>query len=162
MNWSEFFSYLFTSLITAAVSISASLHAAKRSAVKAKTSDDVKFREQLMTEVQRLGKEVIVLKEQNYSLRDKLIENQKVINELELKISDQFNHIEILEAYYENMPGPAWMKDTNSMMFFINSSYEKVWGVTKLEYQGRTDEDVWGKEVSKSFVAHDNMVKQMR
>lgn len=112
----------------------------------------------LNSEITSMKKDYNLLMEQNILLNQHLNEYKNKVAELEMKISEQFNHIEIIEAYYENMPGPAWMKDTSGVMFFINSAYEKQFGVSKREYQQSTDVQVWGEEIGNAFWKNDMKV----
>lgn len=94
--------------------------------------------------VERLDKlesEKVVLTEENMVLKDKVLR-------LEYKLSDEFNHLAAMQSFFEHLPRPAWLKSTEGIVYYINSSCEEELKVPKLLYEGQTDEVVWGKEVA--------------
>lgn len=111
--------------------------------------------EGLTARVSDLETDVKLLHVENKSLREERIILEEEVRGLKKEIDEKGNYITTLKAYYEHMPSPAWMKDQNGVMTFINGAYERTFGVTKLEYEGRRDEDVWGEEVAKEFGKHD-------
>lgn len=122
----------------------------------------VEFQDQLAKDRKYWRDEYEELRNKYNKLELDNVDLKAKIAELELKVSEQFDHIAILEAYYEHMPGPAWMKDSSSRMFFINRAYENEWGVSKLKYEGMTDHDIWPPDVADAFVRNDVEVIERR
>lgn len=116
----------------------------------------------LTKRVATLEVDITKLHQENEILRKQRIAQEEEIAQLRREIAEKGNYITTLKAYYEYMPAPAWMKDSNGIMTFINGAYEKTFGVSKLEYEGRMDEDVWGELAAKEFGKHDDRVLSKR
>lgn len=74
---------------------------------------------------------------------------------LKSKIIDQFDQMGALYSFFQYMPGPAWMKNPEGVMIWINKAYEKTYGISKLRYEGSTDFEVWPEEVAQQFRDND-------
>ena len=81
---------------------------------------------------------------------------------LKSKIITQFNQANELYSFFQYMPGPAWMKNTEGSMIWINKAYEKYYGVSKLEYEGATDFDIWPRESALRFRHNDMLVYETK
>lgn len=158
----EYWGYIITAIGTIIVAILGNKALNKKTKVEAQSSNYKVLVDSLMIQVGILNEELKLVKKELQAANKKLLENEATIIELQTHVNDQFNHIEILEAYYENMPGPAWMKDPTGMMFFINSAYANIWNVSKNQYEGHTDFDIWPKEIAKIFKQNDDLVKRKR
>lgn len=95
----------------------------------------------------------IILYEQNSAKQaTKIHELEKTIIELKLKI-------EIMEFAPFHIPLPMWMKNQFHVLDYINDEYEKVFllprGLTKEDYLGKTDYEVWPREVADAFALND-------
>lgn len=53
------------------------------------------------------------------------------------------------------MPVPSWCKDTDGVMIWINEEYTRVFGIKSTQYEGKTDVEVWGKEIGRQFRIND-------
>lgn len=65
-----------------------------------------------------------------------------------------------LAAFVQSVPLPAWVKDKNGMMLYINEHYTRAYGVSPQDYIGRTDAEVWGRETAERFRANDLAVME--
>lgn len=125
---------------------------------KAKADSDSDFREALIRRLDQLNNRVDILEKENSQLKKDDVAKDRKISELEFKITEGFNHIEILEAFYEYLPKPAWLKDTEGYMLFINQAYERQWGISRLRYKGKKDDQVWPLSCARDFKANDDLV----
>ncbi len=56
--------------------------------------------------------------------------------------------------FLQTAPFPVWCKyytDGSGRMLFLSSVYEELYSVTAHEYVGRSDFDIWPKEVAEEF-----------
>jgi PAS domain S-box-containing protein len=60
-----------------------------------------------------------------------------------------------LRALIDSLKYPVWLKDEDSRMVVINKAYQKKFGITAKEYEGKTDFDVWDKETAEQFRKND-------
>lgn len=142
---------LISALIAAAVSVGGSWLVYRGQSEATLSAAESEFRTKLMERVERL-EEAVAEKSRE------LHEAELKIAELERRVSEQFDHIGVLESFHDHVPGPCWLKDTAGRMYFINAAYEREWGVSRLKYEGRYDRDIWPPEVAEAFVAHDQHV----
>ena len=63
-----------------------------------------------------------------------------------------------MAAFVDNLPLPAWIKDVEGTMRFLNDAYEKVYDIKKEDYIGKKDSDVWPKDVADNFKRLDEVV----
>lgn len=105
----------------------------------------------LNSRIVKLEGQLVALISENESLRNR-------VAELEVQIVQKIDQIKTLESFPEYMPGPAWMKNKASRMLLINSAYEREWGVTKWQYVGKLDSDIWPEEIAAKFQKHDQDV----
>lgn len=61
-------------------------------------------------------------------------------------------------AFIDNLPLPAWAKDLNGKMIWINTEYSLRFGIKPSEYEGRDDYEVWPLPVAETFRRHDLQV----
>jgi PAS domain-containing protein len=57
-------------------------------------------------------------------------------------------------SHLDNSPFPAWSKELNGRMLYINPAYTSEFGVTLEEYRGKSDQEVWG-DAGVAFRTHD-------
>lgn len=60
-----------------------------------------------------------------------------------------------LWTFIDNLPIPAWQKDRDSRMLWINSQYSIQWNIAPHRYEGQFDSAIWPKDVAAQFVQHD-------
>ena len=65
---------------------------------------------------------------------------------------------EKLRAILDNTPNVVYVKDIRNKYLFINKQFENLFHVKGEELQGKTDYDLWPKEMSDAFVANDRKV----
>lgn len=58
-------------------------------------------------------------------------------------------------AFIDNLPLPAWAKDLNGKMIWINAEYSLRFGIKPSEYEGRDDYEVWPLAIAEKFRRHD-------
>ena len=63
-------------------------------------------------------------------------------------------------AFVEHLPFPAWLKLVEDggetfRMAWINRAYEEVYHIDRLQYEGRTDSEIWGKEIAQLYNEND-------
>lgn len=120
------------------------------------------FRGVLLKEVDELMNRCKNLELVIVQLRAELGMYEKRSRDLENIVASQFNRVQILELYCEMIPGPVWFKkmDLNNelRMYFVNSKFTEVWGVTCEYYLDKTDMEVWGEEVGRKFHEADILV----
>lgn len=88
------------------------------------------------------------------------VENNRLLLIQELKI-------DAITAYFQYIPLPAWLKIYDPgiddfIMNDINLAYEREWGISEFQYEGKTDAEVWGEEVAKEFRENDFIVINSR
>lgn len=65
-----------------------------------------------------------------------------------------------ISAWFQHMPFPAWLKVYESeedgyIMHDINAAYEAAFGISKYQYAGRSDQEIWGDAVAEQFRQND-------
>lgn len=104
--------------------------------------------------------------EDNRRLREMEAQSRARINELDSKVISLQNKITLLESAHQDLPIPMWLKDMDGVMLAVNASYEETFLIpnnkTIEDYIGKTDFDVWPKEVAESFRNHDKLVMRTK
>lgn len=108
--------------------------------------------------------------------KDQILSLEERIKALEVKIEDQSvrifnqrdeintlrNQLMSFESSHLDLPVPMWLKDINGTMLYLNKEYEHDFllprGLTTADYIGKTDEDVWSKQVADAFRKADEEV----
>lgn len=67
-----------------------------------------------------------------------------------------------LVSFVSCFPYPAWIKDYNTRMIYVNPAYEDAYGVTVEECAGKLDFEIWHNEYSVEYQAHDLAVMDSR
>lgn len=85
-----------------------------------------------------------------------------VVQSLKDELTRLQSKILILETHYVDYPFPAWLKDTNGVMVALNDHYEEEFllpmGKSIPHYIGKTDYDIWPKNVAEEYDNHDKLV----
>lgn len=90
------------------------------------------------------------------SLRKAEEKQDKKIEEMESRLDSKAKKANgVPWAFIENLPLPAWAKDMDGKMLWINSEYSMQFGIKPNEYEGRTDYDVWPFEIAEKLRKHD-------
>jgi PAS domain-containing protein len=58
----------------------------------------------------------------------------------------------------DQFPFPFWVKDSSLRMLSINQKYVDMFGISKNDYEGKRDHDVWSKTIADSFQKGDKFV----
>jgi PAS domain S-box-containing protein len=61
----------------------------------------------------------------------------------------------LFQAFMDNAPGVAWIKDEQGHFLYINKRCGKFLGVPREEWIGKTDFDLWPKELAEQYKNHD-------
>lgn len=67
-----------------------------------------------------------------------------------------------LISFVACFPYPAWIKDYNTRMIYLNPAYEKTYNVTVEEYNNKLDFEVWHNESANAYCANDKAVMESR
>ena len=59
------------------------------------------------------------------------------------------------EAFMNNSPAIAYMKDESGRMVYVNRPFEHTFGLASTDVYGKSDFDLWPREVAESLRAHD-------
>jgi hypothetical protein len=123
---------------------------------------EMKFRSDLLTIIAELKDRINSLEESNEELKRELQNAEKKIEDLENIIEEQFDTIAVLGSFCKYIPAPVWVKkvhdDGKTTMYFINRFYEEQWGISAEFYSGKTDDEVWGKEIADHFRKADSFI----
>ncbi len=65
---------------------------------------------------------------------------------------------ECFQAFMDNSPSAAWMKDEQGHYVYLNKAYEKLLGVRREDRLGKTDFDLWPAETAEQFWKNDQTV----
>jgi PAS domain S-box-containing protein len=65
---------------------------------------------------------------------------------------------ERFQAYMNNSPAVAWMKDEQDRYVYLSGSYENRVGVRLEEWRGKTDFELWPREIAEEFRRNDREV----
>jgi two-component system cell cycle sensor histidine kinase/response regulator CckA len=98
-----------------------------------------------------LEQEVLLLRARVAELEDRLRGVDKT-EELLLDARAQ------AQALLDNIPHLAWMKNTASVFLAVNDAFARATGRSKSEILGRTDIEVWPRELSVRYMADDRRV----
>ena len=62
---------------------------------------------------------------------------------------------ERFQAFMNNSPAIAWMKDEQGRYVYLSEAYDKYSGVRPEEWRGKTDFELWPREVAEGFRKND-------
>jgi PAS domain S-box-containing protein len=65
---------------------------------------------------------------------------------------------EKFRAFMDHSPAVAWMKDDQGRHVYVNHTYEKRFGVRLQDLLGKTDHELWPKEIADEFWKNDQFV----
>lgn len=113
---------------------------------------------------------VTVLKEDNATLRDRIVKMEERITSLEDKLDAEKNRanfldaqIRIWESAHQYLPIPQWLKAADGRMLALNKAYEDAFlipiGKKGSNYIGLTDREFWGEEIGAEYETDDNVVR---
>ena len=81
---------------------------------------------------------------------------------LEYELNRKETRLNIIEAYLDALPIPAWIKrqrdDGEFEMIMVNQAYVSAYGKSKALYKGRTDAQVWPENMAKIFKVSDDAI----
>lgn len=84
--------------------------------------------------------------------------------ELTTQVRSRTDPIQILQSYLDTFPEPAWIKEVHTnpqtgevefRMLVINRAYENEYGVSRFNYIGKTDFEIWPQAVAERFYSSD-------
>ena len=65
---------------------------------------------------------------------------------------------ERFQAFMDNSPGIAWIKDEEGRHVYLSKSYERRFGVKLDDWRGKTDFELWPPEIAQIFRANDLVI----
>jgi PAS domain S-box-containing protein len=84
-------------------------------------------------------------------------------NEIKDEDIDKYLRESYLSAIIENQPGLIWLKDINGKVLTVNSEFVKACNISSIEEAiGKTDFELWEKEIAEKFSADDKRVIETR
>ena len=142
---------IFTNLLTLVISITSSIFAlesqkeASSSSIYNSTLERMKAQDELIS-----------------SMQVQITQASIRIIELESEVRKEVQYADVLSAYIDSLPTPAWIKkarpDGVFEMFLINDAYSKAYGISKKRYEGKSDSEVWPKEIAELWTKNDRQV----
>lgn len=99
----------------------------------------------------RVTQRTAQLSEVNEQLRNEIVERQRV--EQALRASEQQ-----LQAILDNSTALIYVKNTQGQYILVNQWYETVFQISKEEIKGKTDYDLFSKEMAEIYQANDQRV----
>ncbi|MEI7485004.1 MAG: PAS domain S-box protein [Ignavibacteriota bacterium] len=76
---------------------------------------------------------------------------------------DKYLRESYLSAIIENQPGLIWLKDINGKVLTVNSEFVKACNISSIEEAiGKTDFELWEKEIAEKFSTDDKRVIETR
>lgn len=109
-----------------------------------------------------LQDEIFTLRQKNNLIEQYNAQHVKRIAELEMKIFELQHQIEIMRFVPFSIPLPMWIKTVAGIVVFLSDEYEAEFlrprGMERDDYVGKTDFDVWPREVAEEYRRHDQEV----
>lgn len=125
-------------------------------------ASEAKFRADLLNEIQLLRIRIEALEQSNLALRKELFQAEGKIRDLEDILATKFDKLEMVKSFCSEIPSPAWFKvldEHNKLrVVYINRKFSEIWGISEEYYCGKTDQEVWGKEVGDQYLVADTKV----
>lgn len=117
-------------------------------------------------QLELINKMVSMLEADNESLklnlaeeRAKITHHLKEIGQLKIQLSELKASNIMIEESLKDMPFPMWTKSKDGVMLWLNDEYERRFlfpkNLTRFNYIGFRDSDVWGKDIGKIFMKND-------
>ncbi|MDD5431815.1 MAG: diguanylate cyclase [Candidatus Omnitrophica bacterium] len=98
------------------------------------------------------------LNEEIKSLQSRLTELEKTESKFKC-VEDELRKIELQQrAILNNIPDIAWLKDKESRFVAVNDSFSKSCGLSSEELAGKTDFDIWPRELAEKYRNDDKEV----
>ena len=124
-----------SNLITLALALSASFVTYKGQ----ESSENVDIYKAMAMQVESQRKQLGEMQAQ-------IIKSNMRIIELEAEVRKEVSHDDVLRAYFDSLPAPAWIKRARPNgefeMYMINSKYSHRYGISKQRYEGKTDREL--------------------
>jgi hypothetical protein len=102
----------------------------------------------------------------NERLRKREQELEKRVEEMERRVNDLSNKLQLMESAHQDLPLPQWLKDKDGTMLALNNAYEQVFlipnNMERDDYVGRTDKEIWGKEIGAEYQYYDKRALSTR
>lgn len=102
------------------------------------------------------------LRQENSFLRQENTELRGKIQQTEQRVFILEQRVNLIESVPNDIPLPMWMKDPSGRMEYLNTPYEDVFlkqmGLTIQDYLGKTDYEIWPKEIADAMRLHDREV----
>ena len=93
------------------------------------------------------------------SIRKSLSRVEQLLAHAEEEYQQYLHNTNEIVLNYDQLPLPMWVKEWPSLkMLAINQGYRDRIEIGAGEYVGKTDYDVWSKEIADAFIEHDKRV----
>lgn len=102
--------------------------------------------------ISSLNTQIDLLTDRNDHMHDKL-------TKIALAAKTSKRTLDQIVGAHIDSPLPMWLKDINGTMLLVNDAYERMFlipaGLTKEDYIGHNDYDVWDQKTANQFHIHD-------
>ncbi len=62
------------------------------------------------------------------------------------------------ELFMQNLPGVAFIKDSESRLVYVNKTFESLFNLTRDQWSGKSDDELWSPEIAAQFQESDRRV----
>lgn len=145
-------------IVAGLIGLFAGIYATKIKAKKDSSEADIQFRKQLIDQYNHIVLRVENLEAELQQKSEIILQQKNKLYRLENKLSEEFNHISVMQAYFAHMPRPAWLKAPDGIMYYINDAFQEQFGISKIQYEGQTDSNIWGIDIARTLREKDKLV----
>ena len=109
---------------------------------------------------------VAELEDDKRNLESQVFQSNLKVIELMTKSGGEKDGFQILQDYIDSQNFSAWIKIKDEQgrfrMLMINNHYAAEYCISKLQYHGSTDYDIWPEDVAREFEKNDQMVLESK
>ena len=101
-------------------------------------------------------------RESNKANEGRIVKQDAQIRNLEASYEKLRANMLLVSMAEDNYPAPKWLKSPDGVMLRLNKAYETEFllpfGITRSDYIGRTDFEIWPDEIARKFREKDQFV----